>query len=179
MILIKNTIERYGIGAIFLHWLIALLILGQIGLGWYMSDLERSPIKIKLYGLHKEIGVLILILAIIRISWRAINIAPSMLYLSPFDRVASRFVHSILYFFMFAVPISGWIMSSASGLSVSFFGLFTLPDLVSPDKQISHLFNEIHTWLAYTLLTIIAIHVAGALKHHFINKDTTLRRMLF
>jgi cytochrome b561 len=179
MLPIKNTIERYGIGAIVLHWLIAFLILGQIGLGWYMSDLVLSPTKIKLFGLHKEIGVMILILATLRISWRTINIVPSLMSISYFDRVTARFVHGILYFFMFAVPISGWCMSSANGMSVSFFGWFTLPDLVSPDKQLAYLFNAIHVWLAYTLLGTIGLHVAGALKHHFINKDTILRRMLF
>jgi cytochrome b561 len=179
MISIKNTTERYGIGSISLHWLMAVLILGQIALGWYMSDLVRSPTKIKLIGLHKEIGILILIMVIIRISWRAINIAPSMIKLSYLDRMATQFVHNILYFFMFAVPISGWIMTATRGLAISFFGLFTLPGLAIPNNEISYLFNEIHVWLAYTLLFTIGLHVAGALKHHFIDKDTTLQRMLF
>jgi len=176
--LVKNTTERYGIVAIFFHWFIAFFILGQISLGWYMSDLVASPIKLSLYGLHKEIGVSILILAIIRISWRAMNIAPSIMNFTCFDRITACFVQGILYFFMFTVPISGWIMTSAYGLSISFFDLFTLPNIVSANEQLGHIFNEIHVYLAYTLLFTIGLHVAGAFKHHFINKDTILYRML-
>jgi cytochrome b561 len=172
----KNTINRYGSIAISLHWLIALLILGQIFLGWYMTTFEGSS---KLYGLHKGIGVLILTLVLIRIFWRTLNIAPSLNQISHIEKIAARASHYLLYFFMLAVPLSGWLMSSAAGYPVSFFGLFVLPTLISPDKSMAPLYNQVHTWFAYALLVTIGLHATAALKHHFIDKNDILRRMFF
>jgi cytochrome b561 len=174
----KNSVDHYGLVAIFLHWLIAISILGQIFLGWYMTTLEKNLTRLKLIGWHKEFGILILMLVTLRLFWRSINMAPSVKNLTAFERIVSRTVHWLLYVLMFAVPLSGWIMSSAKGLPVSFFGLFILPDLVSPDRDLGHQFEELHGWLAYGLLATIGLHVAGALKHHFINKDNILQRML-
>jgi cytochrome b561 len=175
----KNTVTHYGLVAIFLHWLLAIIILMQIFLGWYMTEFDLGPDRMPLYGIHKQMGLFILMLATVRLSWRSINIAPSMQDLSLFEKIASRGMHGTLYFLMFAVPISGWAMSSAKGYPVSFLGLFVLPDLVSPDQELGHFLKKIHEWLAYGWLALIALHAAAALKHHFINKDNILKRMLF
>lgn len=177
--LIFNTQDRYGIINILLHWIMAILVLGMIALGWYMSDLPVSLQKLKLFGLHKEFGVLVFMLIILRLFWRLINQTPRLPSQIPWiQRLAARIVHWIFYVLLILIPISGWLMSSAAGLSVSFFGLFTLPNIIDANKETMEQFLIVHSWLAYTLLVVIILHAAAALKHHFIDKDDILRRML-
>ncbi len=175
---IKNTRERFGIIAISLHWIMALLLIGMVAVGLYMTSLPNNLLKLKLYGWHKEFGFLVLMLAMLRIIWRLKNILPSYAQLSAFEYYASKIVHWLLYGFMFALPISGWIMTSAAGLPVSFFGLFIIPTVVAPSDNTMELFESIHKWLAYGLIATFCLHVLAALKHHFINKDDILKRML-
>lgn len=174
---IRNTKERYGVVAILLHWVLAVLMIGLIILGLYMVELPISLEKLKLYGWHKEYGFLVLALAIIRVIWRLTNITPH-LALPLWEEIAARSVHWIFYGFMFALPITGWLITSAAGLPASFFGLVTLPNLVSPNEELRLLFQEMHEWLGYALIAVIGLHVAAALKHHFIDKDDILRRMI-
>lgn len=174
---LRNSATRFGFVAIFLHWVIALLIIGLLALGLYMVRLPISLEKLKLYGWHKELGFLVLFLAIFRLLWRLSNEMPE-LALPWLEKLAARSMHWAFYLFMFAMPVTGWLITSSSGLPASFFGLFTLPDLVSPDEQHRVLFSEIHEWLGYALIIAIALHTAAALKHHFINKDNILRRMI-
>jgi len=174
---IFNTRDRYGIVAILLHWIIATLMIGLLILGLYMVALPISLEKLKLYGWHKEYGFLVLALAIVRILWRLTNTTPA-LSIPPLEEFAARSVHWIFYIFMFALPITGWLITSAAGLPASFFGLVTLPNLVSPNEELRQLFQEIHEWLGYALIAVIALHAAAAFKHHFINKDDILRRMI-
>lgn len=174
---IKNTENRYGLIAIGLHWIIAVLIIGMLWLGLYMTGLPISFNKLKFYGWHKEIGILILMLAAVRIIWREMNKTPR-LSLPLWEVLAARTVHWAFYGFMFAMPITGWLMSSAAGLPVSFFGLFVLPDLIAPDPLWMKKLGEIHEWLGYGLIATIILHTAAALKHHFINKDDILRRII-
>lgn len=174
---IKNTANKYGVVAISLHWILAILMIGLLILGIYMVELPISLQKLKLYGWHKEYGFLVLGLAIVRIIWRLINITPN-LSIPAWEEFAARAVHWAFYGFMFALPITGWLITSAAGLPASFFGLFTLPDLIAPNEESRLLFQEIHKWLGYALIAFIALHTAAALKHHFIDKDDILRRML-
>jgi cytochrome b561 len=174
----KNTKDSFGIISIAIHWLMALLIIGLLVEGLYMTRISISVQKLKLYGLHKEFGVLVLMLVIVRLIWRIANTNPSLDSLIYLERLAARSMHIAFYILMFLLPITGWIISSAAGLPVSFFGLFLLPDLVHPDAYVQQLFTEIHQWLAYALILAISGHVAAALKHHFIDKDTILKRML-
>jgi len=174
---IRNTETNYGFVAIFLHWVIAALMIGLLILGLYMVTLPISLEKLKLYGWHKEYGFLVLALALVRIVWRVSNITPA-LTLPAWEEFAARSVHWIFYGFMFALPLTGWLITSAAGLPASFFGLVTLPNIVGPDEALRQLFQEVHEWLGYALIAAIALHTAAALKHHFINKDTILRRML-
>lgn len=173
---IKNDRYHYGIVAKLLHWLIAIFIITLLCVGLYMADLPVGLQKLKLYRLHKEFGLLVLGLAIVRICWRIINTTP-LLELPWWEACAARLVHWAFYGFMFAMPLSGWLMSSASGISVSFFGLFVMPNLVGPDDNLRIFFRSCHHWLAYALIATIVLHVLAALKHHFIDNDTILRRM--
>lgn len=174
---LTNSASRYGIVAIFLHWLMAILIIGLLILGLYMVSLPISHEKLKLYGWHKEYGLLILALVLFRLPWRLFNMTPQ-LSLPLLEKLAARTVHWAFYIFMFAMPITGWLITSAAGLPVSFFGLFVLPDLISPNEEQRILFQEIHQWLGYGLIVTIVLHASAALKHHFINKDDILRRMI-
>ena len=176
---IKNTAGRYGSVAMLLHWLMALLLIGLLGLGLYMTGLPLGLQKLKFYGWHKEFGILVLMLVIARVAWRVLNITPILpTHMPTWERFAANSAHYVFYLLMFALPITGWMMSSASGLPVSFFGVFVLPDLVSQNDQLQMLFIEIHKWLGYGLITILCVHIAAALQHHFIYKDDILRRML-
>jgi cytochrome b561 len=176
---LRNTKREYGSVAILLHWIMAVFIITLIALGLYMVDLPKGLAKLKFIGWHKELGILVLGLAILRASWRLSNVTPLLLsYLPTWEAVSARLVHWTFYLLMIILPLTGWMMSSAAGLPVSFFGLFVLPDLVSPNAQGRILFQQIHIWLAYAMIGLIILHVAAAFKHHFINKDNIMRRML-
>lgn len=175
---IKNTEHRFGLVSILLHWIMAVLLIGLVVVGLYMTWIPVSLTKLKLYGWHKEFGILALMLVMIRIVWRISQRLPSLSSLPWYEKIAARTVHWAFYGFMFALPISGWLITSAAGLPVSFFGLFVLPNLVVPNEEQRLLFQEIHEWLGYGLIATFCAHVGAALKHHFINKDDILRRML-
>src|SRR3990167_2496566 len=174
---IINTEDRYGVVTIFLHWIMAVLIIGLLILGIYMVTLPISHTKLKLYGWHKEYGLLALGLVALRLIWRLSNVTPR-LSLPLLEKFAARTVHWAFYVFMFAMPLTGWLITSAAGLPASFFGLFVLPNLISPNEESRILLEEIHKWLGYGLIATIVLHTSAALKHHFINKDDILRRML-
>lgn len=175
----KNTVDSYGCLAQGFHWVIAILIVCLLGVGLYMADLDPAPFKFQLYGLHKAFGIVVLGLAALRLVWRLVNIVPASLpHHKAWERILARSAHYALYALMFAMPLSGWAMSSAGGHAVSLFGLFELPPLVAKDPEFGKEMAELHETLAWTLIGVIGLHVAGALKHHFIDKDETLRRML-
>jgi len=174
----KNTSLKYGLVAIFLHWIMAIIIISLLGLGLYMTQLPLSPEKIKLYGIHKEFGVLVLGLVILRVIWRLSNMNPLLpAYMPNWQKLAAYSAHFAFYIFMFAMPITGWILSSASGFPVSFFGLFTLPNLVQSSENLRFLFGNIHQFLAYLFIATILLHIAGTLQHYVIYKHNLLRRM--
>ena len=176
---LKNTENSYGIVSRFLHWLIFLAVAGMLAVGLYMTEQKISPDIIKLYGLHKSVGITVLALAFLRIIWVLSHTAPKMLGLEkPWEKLAARGVHGLLYLCLFLMPLSGWVMSSAAGYPVSVFGLFTLPDLVGADKGLYELAKEVHEITAYTFMGLIAAHAGAALMHHFIKNDRTLIRMI-
>jgi cytochrome b561 len=174
---IKNSLEKYGMVSILLHWLMAILIVGLLIAGLLMVRIPVSAFKLKLFGWHKEFGILVLMLVMLRIVWRIWNINPSLKGLQLWERCAARTVHWAFYGFMIALPVSGWLVTSAAGLPASFFGLFTLPDLIAVNENLRIELSEVHEWLGYGLIATFCLHVAAALKHHFINKDDILRRM--
>ncbi|STX28113.1 cytochrome b561 transmembrane protein [Legionella beliardensis] len=174
---LKNTTTRYGLVAITLHWLLALIVITLLCVGLYMTSLKTSPEKLKLYGLHKEFGIVVLTLVIIRVLWRFFNITPK-LTIPRWERNAALAVHWTLYILMLAMPLTGWLMSSAAGFPVSFFGLFTLPNLIAPNDYLRDFFAQTHEVLSNVLIALIVLHLFAALKHHFYDKDDTIRRML-
>lgn len=175
----RNTGEEYGAVAKSFHWLIALLVIIMLGVGLYMSGLDPSPKMFQIYALHKSLGITILFLVILRLLWRLTNGVPIPLpNHKAWEKILAKIIHSLLYLSLLAMPLSGWIMSSAKGFSVSVFNWFTLPDLVKPDDHLAELAVEFHELVAYSLIGMILLHIAGALKHHLIDRDDTLRRML-
>ncbi|MCB9987899.1 MAG: cytochrome b [Rhodospirillales bacterium] len=175
----KNTAERFGLVAQGFHWVIAFLIVGMLALGLYMEEMERSPEKFELYGIHKSFGILVLALVVLRILWRFMNATPAPLpNHQRWEVVLAKSVQGILYLMMMVMPLSGWMMSSAGGHDVAFFGLFTMPPLVEKSKEIGEIASEIHEVAAWIMIGAIVLHVAGALKHKLIDKDGTVARML-
>lgn len=174
----KNTENRYGIIAYSFHWIMALIIIGMLTVGLYMKSLPIGAQKLKLYGLHKEFGILVLMLVTARLLWRWSHIVPSLAQLPLWERLAARSVHGLLYFFMFAMPLTGWLVTSAAGLPISFFGIFVVPTLVPANQEQLHLFATIHEVLAFSLIAVICLHVGAALKHLIIDKDDIFQRML-
>jgi cytochrome b561 len=175
---IKNTTTHYSLISKLFHWIMSLLIIGLLCVGLYMTDLPNSLEKLQLYGYHKATGIFVLFLVTLRVLWRFFNISPTLAPMPNWQRISVHSLHAALYVFMFAMPLTGWMMSSASGIPVSFFGLFVLPDLISPNKQLMEILAETHEILAFILIGMISLHLLAALKHHFINKDNTLRKMI-
>ncbi len=179
---IRNTEHRYGAVGVLLHWSIGVLIMAVAGLGLYMVTLPDAGFnmkKITLILYHKDLGMLVLVLAVLRLAWRLSNVIPQATeHLPDSQKIAARFVHLSFYALMFALPITGWLMSSAAGFPVSLLAIFTLPDLISHNDYLFQRFIEIHKWLGYGLILFMLIHTGAALRHHFIFKDDTLRKML-
>ena len=168
--------KRYSNTAIALHWLMALLIFAMLPLGHYMHDLKLSPEKLQLYSYHKWIGMSLLLLAVLRILWRLTH-KPPVLLMPRWQQVASSAVHDLLYLLFIAIPMTGWLMSSAKGVQTVWFGILPLPDLVGKDKELGHLLGNVHEVLSSLLVVLIALHIAAALKHQFIDRDQLLFRI--
>jgi cytochrome b561 len=179
---IGNTEERFGAVAIPLHWSMAFLTIGLAALGLYMvalPDVGFNTRKIMLILFHKEVGLSVLALLAARLAWRLTHVLPQLAaHLPDWQKIAARFVHLCFYALMFALPITGWLMSSATGIPVSFFGLFTLSDFLPHDDYLFQQLIDVHKWFGYVLILFICVHVGAALMHHFVLKDDTLRRML-
>jgi len=174
-----GQIARYGTTAIALHWLVALMLLCGATLGLYMVDLELSPTKLKLFSWHKWVGVTIFLVATARLLWRLTHPAPSPPASVPaWQQRAASLTHALLYLLLFIIPLSGWLMSSALGVQVVYFGVLPLPDLVHKDKALGEQLKLLHLSLNLTLLVLVTLHVAAAFKHHFVDRDEVLRRML-
>ena len=176
---IRNTRERWGSLSQLLHWLIVVLIALQAALGLTGILLPLGMQKLAVLARHKSIGITILGLAALRLLWRWLNPTPPLPgNLRRHERFLAHFTHVALYVLLFAMPLSGWIMSSARGFPVSWFNRVQLPDLVPKSEALYGAMVTIHASLAIALALIVALHIAGALKHHFVLKDDILRRML-
>lgn len=171
--------QRYTHTAIFLHWLVALGLVATFALGWYMEGLPFSPGKLKYISWHKWAGIALLGLAVLRLVWRLTHRAPALPDgMGSGSRLAAHAGHLLLYVLMLAIPLSGWLASSAQGVPVVWLGMWQLPDLVGKNQALGGFLQETHMVLNYTLLAVVIGHVAAALQHHFIKKDTVLQRML-
>ena len=170
---------RYSGVAISLHWLIGLMILASFGLGLYMGELSLSPFKLRLYSWHKWAGVTIFMLVLIRCLWRITHAAPTLPADIPrWQRIAAEASHLALYALMIAIPLSGWLMSSAKGFQTVYFGVLPIPDLLQKNKELGETLALVHQALNFTMIGIVILHAAAVLKHHFIDQDDILRRML-
>lgn len=170
---------RYTRTARALHWLVALLIFCGFGLGLFMTGLEFSPAKFRYYAWHKWIGITVFLLAAARLAWRAAHPPPPLPLSMPAWQVrASHASHALLYVLMLAIPVSGWIYSSSTGVSVVYLGLIPLPDLLPKDRETAKSLLLLHKALNYTLAAVVTVHVAAVLKHHFYDRDDILARRL-
>jgi cytochrome b561 len=169
--------DRYSLPAIALHWLLALALLGMLGLGAYMAGLPLSPARLKLYNWHKWAGICILVLSALRLLWRLAHRPPADLPMPAWQSRAAHATHWALYALFFAVPLAGWAYSSAAGFPVVLFGLWQLPDFVSANRGLAEAIKPLHGTLAWALATLAALHVLAALKHHFVDRDGLLQRM--
>jgi cytochrome b561 len=169
--------SRYTLPAIAFHWVLALAIVASFGVGIYMADLPLSPQKLKLYNWHKWAGVTILALSALRLLWRLTHRPPADLPMPGWQRAAAHATHVGLYLLFFAVPLVGWAYSSAAGFPIVWFGVLPLPDFVSPDKALAEAIKPWHERLAWALAVLVLLHVAGAVKHQFIDRDGLIGRM--
>jgi len=174
-----NTSNNYGAVAKFLHWGIVVLIIAQYVLAEAAEELPDGLEKLALITRHKSVGLLILSLAILRIVWRVANQGrPAPVPMDRRQQIAAAAGHGILYLLLLALPISGWMMSSAANYPVSFFGLFQLPALVAADHDLHESLEEVHEALFLAVTVVAVLHALAAVYHHVWMKDDTLRRML-
>jgi len=163
----------------FLHWTIAVLIVTQFVVGWLAVSWRLSPTKLDLFVWHKSTGMLVLALALVRLAWRATHRPPPWPSDMPaWERIAAHLTHGLLYAAMIAIPLSGWIVSSAAGVPFSIYWRIPLPPLVAPDRHLAEVVAGVHLVLGIVLIVLLVMHVGAALRHHYGKRDDVLVRML-
>jgi cytochrome b561 len=174
---------RYHPVSMALHWILALALASIFAVGLYMADLPFSPQRLKLYNWHKWAGVFILLLSVARLATRLVKRPPALpaavaSAMPGWQTRAYHATHGMLYALFFAVPLLGWAYSSAAGFPIVLFGVLPLPDFVSASKPLAELIKPWHQITAFALAGLVVLHVAAAIKHHFIDKDGLLLRMM-
>lgn len=174
---------RYHGFAIALHWVLAVALVGIFAMGLYMADLPFSPQRLKLYNWHKWAGVVILTLSVVRVLWRLTHRPPALpqavaLAMPGWQMQAYRATHGLLYALFFIVPLVGWAYSSAAGFPIVVFGVLPLPDFVPVSKALAELIKPWHEISAFAMAALVVMHVGAALKHHWVDRDGLLDRML-
>jgi cytochrome b561 len=164
--------------AIVLHWLSGVLILCGFALGVWMVNQSIAPSTLRAYGYHKWIGITVFLIAVGRVAWRWGHPPPPPVAMPEWQRRAAALTHVLLYALMLAIPLSGWLYSSATGVEVVYLGLVPLPDLVPKDKALAAVLKAVHYALNLTLLALVIVHAGAALKHHLVDRDGVLLRML-
>lgn len=176
----KNTAERWGPVSQALHWLVVALVLMLAVVGLSLDSLPKTPKYFWVFTMHKSIGITVLALVLLRIGWRVYAGAPVPVAGTPSwqARIAAG-THVLLYALLLAMPLSGWLYDSASGLRpFRWFGLVPMPKLVAPAKALADNAHDAHEWLFWMLVALVALHAAAALHHHLFRNDPTLSRML-
>lgn len=178
--MLRNSTTNYGLVAIALHWLVAAAVIGLFGLGLWMTGLDYYDTWYKLGPeLHKGIGILLFGAVALRLVWRLLDPPPQPERThAPWERRLAGIAHFLLYALLFAVMVAGYLISTADGRPISVFGLFEVPATLSGLPEQEDIAGEIHEWLAFALIGVAALHALAALKHHFIDRDRTLKRML-
>ena len=175
---LKSNDTRWGSIAQSLHWLMALAIIGNGVLGLIMVDMSRGMDKINTFAIHKSIGLSVLALLILRVCWRMFDRRPRDEPMPRWQRLAAHATHGVLYLFMLAIPLSGWLYNSAHGNPLQWFKWFNLPALMEENESLAEIFGETHEILFWTLVVVLAAHAGGAFVHHWLERDNTLLRML-
>ena len=173
---------RYTGTAIALHWVLALALIAIFGFGLYMTGLPFSPARLKYFNWHKWAGMTILILSALRLIWRITHRPPELpeavtRTMPAWQRAAHHGVHHLMYALFFAIPLVGWMYSSAAGFPIVLFGLIPLPDLVSKSPELAEALKPWHGYLAYALAVLVVLHIAAVIKHQIIDRDGLLSRM--
>ena len=177
-----SQIQNYGL-QIALHWLVALAILAAFMLVWQFHNTPLAPatfkLKLQLIAWHKWAGITVLMLFVVRLVYKLIQGTPQIdPNLAPIERKMAVAVHHLLYLWMLALPLVGWLLTSAKGYPVMLYGVWQMPDLIGKDENLAKILKEVHEILANGLIALVALHAAGALKHYFIDRDGTLARMI-
>jgi len=171
--------DRYAPLAQALHWLTALLVLGLIAVGLWMVALPIGFTKLYAYGWHKWIGLTVFTLTLLRLGWRAWRPPPPLPpTVTAWERALAPWSHGALLILLVSLPLTGWMMSSAGGVAVVWFGVLPLPDLVGRDLQLFERLRTTHHWLAWTLMALLVVHVLAVVHHDVVRRDGILRRML-
>ncbi len=177
-----NTRRNWGAIAKLFHWLIALLILTNLGLGYWADSLDISPTKVEAFYWHKTIGLTVLWLAGLRLLWRFTNPTPRMPpEMAGWERALAHASHLLLYLLMVAMPLSGWVIHSTANFPLDLYGVLAVPDIVPAgidEAWAEQWAKTAHYWMFIAICVLVAIHALGALKHHFLNGDKVLLRML-
>lgn len=185
--MMAHETQRYTSIAIFLHWLIALLILGQIAGGLYINNLPSGAEGgFELFQLHKSFGLTVLGLTLLRVLWRLVNPVPPLPEAMAFwEKLVARLTHLAFYGLMLAMPLSGWALVSSASRAVPtyYFGLFEVPRIpglqdLENQREVAGQIAEVHELLAFLALGLLVLHIAAALKHHYVDRDDVLSRML-
>jgi len=177
---LKNDSQRYGWISVFFHWGVALTVFGLFGVGLYMVDLSYyDALYNKLPHWHRSVGLILFAVVVLRVLWRWWSPPPPPLAShARWEKRLATCVHALLYLLLLALFVSGYLMSTASGRGISVFGWFEVPSVTGRVPGMEDLAGDVHEWVAWSLIALVALHAAGALKHHFIDRDSTLRRML-
>ena len=175
-----NTTQSFGWVSRILHWLMAIAIFFMLGLGNFIQDMKPSLSTLWLFGLHKSIGITLLVAIIVRVIWHRISPPPASLTagIPGWQVKASVFVHRTIYILLLAIPLSGWIASMATGIDVVIFKTITLPALISASEPVENAGFLLHGILTKLLVAFLLVHIAGALQRQFLHKDQTLTRMI-
>ena len=175
----RNSEHYYGMVAQALHWLVALLVFVQLGLGVYAAGLPLGIARLGWLSRHKSLGLAVLALALLRLAWRLVSAPPRLpASMSRAERLAAAGTHRLLYALLILAPLAGWMHASAAGLSVNWFGLWLVPDLVPKDALWAARFKLLHELAVLLLAMLLAGHIGAALRHALIRRDGILRRML-
>lgn len=170
--------ERYHPTAIALHWLVAALLIGGFTLGQYMTGLTLSPTKLQLYSYHKWIGVTAFLLVLVRLAWRLAKGTPPAVPMPRWQHLVAETTHRVLYLLMVLIPLTGWLMSSAKGYQTVYLGILPIPDLLTKNAELGELLATYHAQLNLLLAALVLAHAGAAIKHHLIDRDRVMQRML-
>lgn len=176
---IRNDAQRWGWVSLGIHWLTVVMVIGLCLVGLLMGELSNSPTKVQVYALHKSFGLTVLGLTLLRLLWRLVAGAPQPVPGTPrWQVLVAGITHGALYVVLLAMPLSGWLFNSASGFPLKWFGQFSLPKLSGYDPDVKAFAYDLHETLFLVLAAIVTLHALAALKHHYVNRDRTLARML-